>query len=64
MSGQEDLRAVADELFTLVAEERECFLETNRNLDTGEIPDECRPYLARLDAALNRARAVFAQVPA
>lgn len=55
------LQQVADELFALVAEERECFIETNRNQATGEIPADCLPYLERLDAALNRARAAFAE---
>lgn len=56
-----ELHEVADELFSIVAEERECYLESHRNQATGEVPDVCMPYLERLDAALNKARAVFAK---
>lgn len=56
-----ELHDIADELFTIVAEERECYFESHRNQATGEIPDVCRPYLERLDAALNKARAAFAK---
>ena len=56
-----ELHEVADELFSIVAEERECYLESHRNQATGEVPDVCMPYLERLDAALNKARAAFAK---
>jgi hypothetical protein len=62
MTAAPELHDVADELFTLVAEERECYFESHRNQATGEIPDDCQPYLELLDAALNKARAVFAKV--
>lgn len=57
-----DLYSAAQALFEIVAEERECYLESHRNQATGEIPEVCQPYLERLDAALNAARAAFARV--
>ena len=56
-----DLHDAANDLFKIVAEEREVYVVSHRNQATGEIPDYCRPYLDRLDAALNKARAAFAK---
>jgi uncharacterized membrane protein YccC len=56
------LYEAAQMLFEIVAEERECYLESHRNQATGEIPEVCQPYLERLDEALNKARAAFAKV--
>jgi hypothetical protein len=61
IAGAPELHDAASDLFAIVADERECYLESHRNQATGEIPDVCRPYLDRLDAALNKARAAFAK---
>lgn len=57
-----ELYDVANELFALLVAERECYIESNRNQATGELPSGCVAYVAVLDAALNWARFVFAQV--